>query len=127
MNNLIRVFFFVFFISLVLSSCGDSSGDYREQWVGTYTGTKSNSSFEDTMFTADISFDVVIDENSTDGLIVNGINFPISEEGTFGPDFLDDGSDNYELSISGDELRLASFGSIPNGIVLPCYIMATKQ
>jgi hypothetical protein len=115
MNNLIRVFFFVFFISLVLSSCGDSSGDYREQWVGTYTGTKSNRSFEDTMFTADISFDVVIDENSTDGLIVNGINFPISEEGTFGPDFLDDGSDNYELSISGDELRLASFGSIHYG------------
>ncbi len=126
MSNLLRFFFFISLFSLVMISCS-SEIDYREQWVGTYEGTKSNRSFEDTMFITDVSFEVVIDLDSEDGLIVNGINFPISEDGTFGPDFLDGGGNNYELSISGDELRLSSFGSIPEGIVLPCFIKATKQ
>ena len=117
--------------AFIITSCGDSglysTEDFREQWVGTYEGTKSNSSFEDTMFTTEVEFEVAIDEASEDGLIVNGINFPIDEDGTFGPGFLNGGGTNYELIIDDDELRLQIGELIPNGIALACFIIATRN
>ncbi len=129
------VIYLVFLTSVVVAftACGDSEindlspGDYREVWVGSYEGTKSNTSFEDTMFTTVVTFEVSIDEDSPNGLIVNDINFPISEEGTYGPDFLEGGITNYELSISDGELRLHSFNSVIPGTSIPCYIIATQQ
>jgi hypothetical protein len=113
---------------LLFSACSESViTDYREAWIGTYEGTKSNTSFDDTVFATPITFEVVIDETSTDGLIINGINFPISEAGTYGPDFLEGGFTNYELSISDGALRLHSFNSLVPGIFLPCFISATQQ
>ena len=125
---MLRTTYSVLFITLsfllFLSSCGDSV-DFREQWVGTYEGTKSNIGFDDTLFTTEITFDVTIDEDSEDGLIVNGINFPISDEGTFGPEFLEGGFTNYTLTIVDNELRLESFLSNIPGIAIPCFIIAT--
>ena len=125
---MLRTTYSVLFITLsfllFLSSCGDSV-DFREQWVGTYEGTKSNRGFDDEMFRTDITFDVLIDEVSEDGLIVNGINFPISEDGTYGPDFLF-GSTNYTLSIDGDDLRLEINVDNVLGLAIPCFILAEK-
>lgn len=128
---MLRTFSILLFISatIFITSCTDSISDidYREQWVGTYEGVKSNRSFEDTMFTTPISFDVTLDADSADGLTVNGITFPISEEGTFGPGFLDGGFTNYELTIDGDDLRLMTGELIPNGISIACFITGTKN
>jgi len=125
----LSAYLFILVASLVISSCGgdnESMEDYREKWVGSYEGTKSNTSLDDTVMTTPISFDVMIDEDSSDGLIINGITFPISEQGIYGPEFLDDGIYNYTVTIDGERLTLESYGSIPNGIILPCFIKVTK-
>ena len=76
------------------------------------------------MFATPIEFEVTIDEDSEDGLFVNGIKFPISEDGTFGPDFL--GATTYELRIEGNELRLeSSLINLP-GPSLFCFIIVNK-
>ncbi len=130
MFRTLNILFVTSIFLFVVSSCGDSDPidpptDFREQWVGTYEGTKSNIGFDDTLFTTEITFDVTIDEDSEDGLIVNGINFPISDEGTFGPEFLEGGFTNYTLTIVDNELRLESFLSNIPGIAIPCFIIAT--
>lgn len=135
MRYTIMAILFLTFVSFYICSCGDASEtidlprDYRAQWIGTYEGTKSNLSFADTLFTATINFDVEVDLDSDDGLVVKGINLPITEEGTFGPDNLDGGLINYELNIEGNELRLASFESLPNadGEPIGCFIIAYKN
>ncbi len=100
--------------------------DFKEQWIGTYEGTKSNIGFDDTLFTTEVTFDVTIDEDSEDGLIVNDINFPISDEGTFGPEFLEGNFTNYTLSIDGDDLRLEINVDNVLGLAIPCFILAEK-
>ena len=114
----------------LLTSCGDSdpidpSVDFREQWVGTYEGGKSNSSFDDTIFTTPIEFEILIDEDSEDGLIINGIQIPISTDGTFGPGFVNNGDTNYEVVFISDEVRIKFFTEIINGLGFPCFIKAT--
>ncbi len=105
----------------------NSDLDYRAQWVGTYEGTKSNRSFDDTMFITEVSFEVTIDSESDDGLIVNGTSFPVDEEGNYGPDFLDEGQIIYTLRIDEDgELKLESNVVNVLGLALPCFIIANK-
>ena len=126
---LLLVSVFTLFITACSDSESTSEEDFREQWVGTYEGTKSNRSFEDTMFTTEVEFEVVIDEASENGLIVNGINFPIDEDGSFGPGFLEETNSNFSLRIVAGELSLESFvvsSNIP-GISLPCFIIATRE
>lgn len=125
---------FLFSALIWITACGsdgiipmESSADYRDQWEGTYVGTKSNTSRDDTMFVIDIEFEVIKDAESADGLIVNGMLFPISEDGEFGPEFIDGGEINYTVTFSDDQIYLESFGVIINGIFLPCFIKATKQ
>ena len=80
------------------------------------------------MFTTEVEFEVVIDESSDNGLIVNGISFPIEEDGTFGPDFLNGGGTNYTLTIDEDgELRLEGGVFIQNGFGIACFITATRN
>lgn len=114
--------------SILLWNCSDSEpeGDFREQWVGTYEGTKSNRSFVDNVFTTPISFDVSIDESAVDHIIVNGISFEVDDDGNYGPDFLDGGSIIYTLRINDGELRLESNVINVVGLALPCFIIANK-
>jgi len=116
----------------LVTACNDDMttapvGDYRDGWVGTYVGTKSNRSLDDDMFTTPIEFEAVKDTASTDGMNINGILFPMSEDGEYGPDFLDDDIFNYTVIIQDSDITMEIFGSIPNGIIAPCYIKATKQ
>lgn len=123
-----RILFFVSLGSLLIWSCdsSDTDVDFREQWVGSYEGTKSSTSFEDTMFVTDIAFQVTIDEGADNHLIVNGVSFQVTEDGSFGPDFLDGGSDNYTLRIDGDDLSIERYGIGLPGPVNQCFILATK-
>lgn len=100
--------------------------DYREQWIGTYQGTKSNTSLEDELMTTPISFEVTMDEATVDGLIINGTLVPIAEDGTFGPDFVE-GASNYEVHFMEDGSVTIKINEIfPFGIALPCYINARR-
>lgn len=118
------------------TACGDSEeienettvvSDYRDKWVGEYEGTKSFQSFDDDMFATDITFSATKDSSSIDGMIVNGILFSIGEDGVFGPEFTGGGEQNYTVIFTEPDVTIESFGSIPTGIILPCYIKATKQ
>lgn len=125
------LFFSILATTILFSACGDVGleefpADYRVKWVGSYEGTKSNTSFDDDMFVTDLSFEVRLDPDSDDGLFVKDILLPVSEDGTFGPDVMNGGFTNYELTIEDDELRLSSFANFPNGIALPCFIKARK-
>jgi len=121
-------------LSLFLFACNNNDDDeitqlddYREEWVGTYEGTKSNRSIEDTVFTTPITFEVSINDSSLTELIINGRAVPISDEGTFGPAVLEGSSDNYEVVFSDDgNIKLIINEIFPNGIALPCYINATR-
>jgi len=136
MRLMFRTMFSALIISVLVVSCSPETSvemdtntglDYRTAWVGTYEGTKSNRSFDDTMFTTDVSFEVTIDTESEDGLIVNGINFPVDEEGNYGPDFLDEGQVIYTLRIDGEGvLKLESDVVDVLGQAAPCFIIASK-
>lgn len=128
MFRAMRIFLIVSLAAITITSCNDAESDidYREQWVGTYEGTKSNTSFEDTMFTTPISFDLVIDENSENSIIVNGVLLEVTEDGSFGPDFLDGGSENYTLRIDGGDLSIERINLGLPGPVIQCFILVTK-
>lgn len=119
-------------ISLLLPACSNDSQvlvptDYREQWEGTYEGTKSNTSLEDQIMTTPISFEVTINESSLNELNINGTNVPITDDGTFGPDFVNDSEFNYEVHFMDDGSVTLIIGQIfPEGISLPCYINAVR-
>lgn len=117
---------------LIMGCTGDMEtapppDDYREQWIGSYEGTKSNTSLEDELMTTPISFEVTMDESTVDGLIVNGTLVPIAEDGTFGPDFVEGGPSNYEVHFMEDGSVTIKINEIfPFGIALPCYINARR-
>ena len=123
---------FIFMVSTVLlfllSSCAESEpsfDDFREQWIGTYEGTKSNRGFDDNIFITSITFEVLIDEDSEDGLLINGTLVPISEDGDFGPDFIQ-GNLNYSVNFNGDDVRIEINVDNVLGLALPCFIIAEK-
>lgn len=119
-------------ISLFLPACNNDSGvlvptDYREKWEGTYEGTKSNTSLEDETMTTPISFEVAINESSLNELNINGTNVPITDDGSFGPDFVNDSEFNYDVHFMDDgTVTLIIRQIFPEGISLPCYINAVR-
>jgi len=125
--------FLIMLVGLLISSCSVNvetsipPDDYREEWTGFYEGTKSNTSLEDELMTTPISFEVTLDDDTVDGMIINGTLVPISEDGTFGPDFVEGGPSNYEVHFKEDGSITMKINEIfPFGIALPCYINARK-
>ena len=77
--------------------------------------------------TTPIRFDVLIDSSTTDGLIINGINIPISTNGTFGPDFLGEAESggNYTVIFRLEEVRIETRFIMDLGQAAPCFISGT--
>jgi len=111
--------------SLTFIACGSDFDDYREAWVGTYNGTKSSRSFDDTMFTTDIEVTVALDTTGTNLLLINGQSVPVDENGQFGLEEYE--GTYYDLTLTDDRIRLSINEIFPFGIALPCYIQGEKQ
>ena len=121
------------FSVILFSSCGsddiEEPEDYREFYIGTYEGLKSFRSFSDTVTATSVTFDVDIDSSTTDGLIINGIEIPISTNGTFGPEFIGDENgvgNNFTVTFLFGEVRIKDLPIIPFGQSAPCLISATR-
>ena len=115
---------------LILASCNDVDSDcaaldcdYRSDFVGTYSGTKSNSSFEDDTFITDI--EVVVERHSSNDslIIVNGLEVPIDEEGTFGPEAFE--GNFFDLKFEDNSIKLWTYPIVP-GLAISCYIQGDK-
>ena len=112
--------------SIVVSSCETdeerTSNDYRDTWIGTYEGTKSNRSLDDDMFTTDIEISIELHPEKDSIIIINGLSVPISDEGTFEGQY--DGND-FVLRFDGDRLTLQTF-PIVLGDAIGCFIKGEK-
>ena len=110
--------------SLAITSCGDDTenGEYREEYAGTYNGTKSNRSFEDDMFTTDIEIVVTVHPDVDSLLIVNDLNVPISETGTYQGNFE---GNFFDLKFEDGSLKMVTFPDFI-GITISCYIQGEK-
>jgi len=110
---------------LILVSCKKdpidaTSDDYREDYLGTYTATKSTKSFDDDLFATNI--EVVIQAiDSTDSMIlVNDFVVELLEDGSFGEGRLQGGF------IGADSIRFRD-KPFELGIVIPCFIKGIKK
>jgi len=114
---------------LILASCSDDSCtapdcDYRIEYVGTYSGTKSNNSFEDDTFITDVEVVVELHASNDSLLIVNGLEVPISGEGNFGPEAFD--GNFFDLTFDDGSIKLLTYPIVP-GLAISCYIKGDKQ
>lgn len=114
------ILLFVFAVTII--SCGDDDpSENREDWVGTYEGTKSNRSFDDDMFTTDITFTVELKNDSL--LIINDLEVPISDDGTF--QGAHEGT-SFDVEFSNGSVKMRTT-PIVIGLASSCYIKGDKQ
>lgn len=120
---------FIFCLSLVCftTACNEEggSGDYREEYVGTYSATKSTRSFEDENFRTEID-DIVIElATDTDSLIIfDGVELFLNADGTTGRQNVD--SHVYILSLEENSFKLETYEVVP-GFAVTCYILGEKK
>lgn len=94
-------------------------GDYRDAYIGTYEGQKSNNSYYNDPFAMDIEISVSIDTTDESYILVNEQPVMVHPDGTFGEGSLDG-------LIFGDSIKFYTRPIVP-GQVLPCYIIGRKQ
>ncbi len=99
--------------------------DPRLEFIGIYDCDKSTNS--DFQFSQQIEVFVQLDSLNEENISINGILVPIDSTGVFGPDFINNLSTNYFVEFKGDSIRIENFGSIPNGIVAPCFIRGVRR
>lgn len=99
--------------------------DYRLPYVGIYDCTKSNTSFDDDMFTTDLEVVVEIDPTMDSLIIVNDIKIPLELNGIFGLEEFE--GSYYDLIFCEGMIRLSINEIFPFGIAIPCYIKGKKR
>ncbi len=118
-------YLFVILITLGFIACSDPlDEDYRLAFTGIYDCIKNpdNNIFPE----VNVEIEVLIDSSNMDNVIIANKSIPISEEGTFGPAFLEPDL-NYELRIEGDSIYIESYNVIISGIVAPCVLVGVKR
>jgi len=118
---------FLSLIAFTLASCnsdGLSNDDFRSEYIGTYTATKSSGGF-DSPFGTDIA-DVIIGFAGQNGSTItyDQIELELNEDGTTGLQLVD--GYFYNLTFEDGGFKLVTFPDVL-GDAIACYIQGEQQ
>lgn len=125
MKTIVLCLSLIFFITACSEDGGsdNNSNDYRDEYIGNYSATKSNNSFEDENFRTEID-DIVIELASDSLILLDGVELLLNEDGTTGRQSV--GGNVYILSFDENNFQLETYAVVP-GLAISCYILGEKR
>ncbi len=120
-----KYLFLAWMLMIALVSCNDDTleaNDYRQEYIGTYSATKSTESF-DSVFRTDID-DIIVSSKGDSIIIIDEIELTLDADGTTGQQLVD--GVFYNLSFEDNELNMLTYPDIL-GDAVGCYISGVKQ
>jgi len=108
---------------LLIIGCGKEF-DYRDQYIGTYLCTKSNTSFDSNMVSDPFEVVITINPIQDSVILLDGVPLILKDDGTTGGVYVE--NNFYDLDIDGNKLLLLTYPVVP-GTAISCYIKGEKQ